>query len=60
MIYMSNIYMIIKKRKDLDYDETRLSPTLIIDDHYVYSFQNFSYAKGSRFWYLDKMLIQEK
>jgi len=29
-----------KKRKDLDYDETLLSPTLIIDDHYVYSFQN--------------------
>ncbi|WP_448822171.1 hypothetical protein [Capnocytophaga sp.] len=29
-----------KKSKDLDYDETLLSPTLIIDDHYVYSFQN--------------------
>ena len=29
-----------KEIKDLDYDETLLSPTLIIDDHYVYSFQN--------------------
>jgi len=29
-----------KKIKGLDYDETLLSPTLIIDDHYVYSFQN--------------------
>ena len=29
-----------KKRKDLDYDEALLSPTLIIDDHYVYSFHN--------------------
>jgi|GEM_PF-180344 hypothetical protein len=38
-----------KKSKDLDYDETRLSPTLIIDDHYVYSFQNLVMQKVAVF-----------
>ena len=38
-----------KKRKDLDYDETLLSPTLIIDDHYVYSFQNLVMQKVAVF-----------
>lgn len=38
-----------KKRKDLDYDETRLSPTLIIDDHYVYSFENLVMQKVAVF-----------
>ena len=38
-----------KKRKDLDYDETLLSPTLIIDDHYVYSFQNLIEKKVAVF-----------
>ena len=43
-----------KKRKDLDYDETLLSPTLIIDDHYVYSFHNLIEKKVAVFWCLDK------
>lgn len=38
-----------KKTKDLDYDETLLSPTLIIDDHYVYSFQNLVMQKVAIF-----------
>ena len=38
-----------KKRKDLDYDETLLSPTLIIDDHYVYSFHNLIEKKVAVF-----------
>ena len=38
-----------KKIKDLDYDETLLSPTLIIDDHYVYSFQNLVMQKVAVF-----------
>ena len=38
-----------KKSKDLDYDETLLSPTLIIDDHYVYSFQNLVMQKVAVF-----------
>ena len=38
-----------KKRKDLDYDETLLSPTLIIDDHYVYSFRNLVMKKVAVF-----------
>ena len=38
-----------KKCKDLDYDETLLSPTLIIDDHYVYSFQNLVMQKVAVF-----------
>ena len=38
-----------KKRKDLDYDETFLSPTLIIDDHYVYSFHNLIEKKVAVF-----------
>ena len=38
-----------KKNKDLDYDETLLSPTLIIDDHYVYSFQNLVMQKVAVF-----------
>ena len=38
-----------KKSKDLDYDETRLSPTLIIDDHYVYSFENLVMQKVAVF-----------
>ena len=38
-----------KKRKNLDYDETLLSPTLIIDDHYVYSFQNLVMQKVAVF-----------
>ena len=38
-----------KKVKDLDYDETLLSPTLIIDDHYVYSFQNLVMQKVAVF-----------
>ena len=38
-----------KEIKDLDYDETFLSPTLIIDDHYVYSFQNLVMQKVAVF-----------
>ena len=38
-----------KKIKDLNYDETLLSPTLIIDDHYVYSFQNLVMQKVAVF-----------
>jgi len=38
-----------KEIKDLDYDETLLSPTLIIDDHYVYSFQNLVMQKVAVF-----------
>ena len=38
-----------KKIKDLNYDETFLSPTLIIDDHYVYSFQNLVMQKVAVF-----------
>ena len=38
-----------KKIKDLNYDETLLSPTLIIDDHYVYSFQNLVMKKVAVF-----------
>ena len=38
-----------KKSKDLDYDETLLSPTLIIDDHYVYSFRNLVMKKVAVF-----------
>lgn len=38
-----------KKSKDLDYDEMLLSPTLIIDDHYVYSFQNLVMQKVAVF-----------
>ena len=38
-----------KKSKDLDYDKTLLSPTLIIDDHYVYSFQNLVMQKVAVF-----------
>ena len=38
-----------KKIKDLDYDETFLSPTLIIDDHYVYSFHNLVEKKVAVF-----------
>ena len=38
-----------KKIKDLDYDETFLSPTLIIDDHYVYSFRNLVMKKVAVF-----------
>jgi lipoprotein len=38
-----------KEIKDLDYDETLLSPTLIVDDHYVYSFQNLVMQKVAVF-----------
>ena len=38
-----------KEIKDLDYDETFLSPTLIIDDHYVYSFHNLVMQKVAVF-----------
>ena len=38
-----------KKIKDLNYDETFLSPTLIIDDHYVYSFHNLIEKKVAVF-----------
>ena len=38
-----------KKIKDLNYDETLLSPTLIIDDHYVYSFHNLIEKKVAVF-----------
>jgi len=38
-----------KKIKDLNYDKTLLSPTLIIDDHYVYSFQNLVMQKVAVF-----------
>ena len=38
-----------KKIKDLDYDETLLSPTLIIDDHYVYYFHNLIEKKVAVF-----------
>ena len=38
-----------KKIKDLDYDKTFLSPTLISDDHYVYSFQNLVMQKVAVF-----------
>ena len=38
-----------KEIKDLDYDETLLSPTLIIDDNYVYSFQNLVMQKVAVF-----------
>ena len=38
-----------KKIKDLNYDETLLSPTLIIDDHYVYSFHNLIEKKMAVF-----------
>ena len=41
--------MIEKKIKDLNYDETFLSPTLIIDDHYVYSFHNLIEKKVAVF-----------
>ena len=39
----------IEKNKDLNYVETFLSPTLIIDDHYVYSFQNLVMQKVAVF-----------
>ena len=38
-----------KKSKDLDYGEIHLSPTLIIDDHYVYSFHNLIEKKVAVF-----------
>ena len=38
-----------KKIKDLNYDETFFSPTLIIDDHYVYSFHNLIEKKVAVF-----------
>ena len=38
-----------KKIKDLNYDKTFLSPTLIIDDHYVYSFRNLVMKKVAVF-----------
>ena len=38
-----------KESKDLDYDETFLSPTLIVDDHYVYSFHNLIEKKVAVF-----------
>ena len=38
-----------KKSKDLDYGEIHLSPTLIIDDHYVYSFENLVMQKVAVF-----------
>ena len=38
-----------KKIKDLNYDDTFLSPTLIIDDHYVYSFHNLIEKKVAVF-----------
>ena len=38
-----------KKIKDLNYDDTFLSPTLIIDDHYVYSFRNLVEKKVAVF-----------
>ena len=45
----NDLYVKYKKSKDLDYDETLLSPTLIIDDHYVYSFQNLVMQKVAVF-----------
>ena len=42
-------YLYDRKNKDLNYDETFLSPTLIIDDHYVYSFRNLVMKKVAVF-----------
>ena len=43
-----------KKIKDLNYDETFLSPTLIIDDHYVYSFHNLIETNDESIWLEEK------
>jgi len=47
-LYVKYLYD-TKKSKDLNYDETFLSPTLIVDDHYVYSFHNLIEKKVAVF-----------